>query len=330
MSLTALYTHDDCLNHKTGDTHPESPARLQRILETLRVHFPDGEGVVHWKDAPLAEDTHILYAHDPAYLARLKTVAAEIAGGPSLRNTDEDTIMSEGSLKAALRGVGGACQAVDDVHAGLYKNAFVITRPPGHHALKDNSMGFCFFGTAALAAFHALQKADVKRVVIVDFDVHHGNGTQDLILDEPGITLFSLHQGDIWPYQGPASDTGKLGNIHNIPMEEHAAPAAYHKIFEERILPEIARIAPDFIIISAGFDAHKDDPPKGQLFNDPPGRQDLTENDFNWMTSALLGAADQLCGGRVISVLEGGYNVDVLAQCCLEHVRTLSGHHAKS
>jgi len=215
--------------------------------------------------------------------------------------------------------------AVDDVYSGAVTRAFCAVRPPGHHALKGASMGFCLFGNAAIAAFHALRAHGAKRVAVVDFDVHHGNGTQDLVEDEASILFFSTHQSPLWPYQGEASERGKSGNIRNFPIPPKADVKVHRDIFEQQILPEIRAFKPDLIVLSAGFDAHRDDPPvEDTLFNDPPGRQMLTEEDFCWMTKALTDIADAQCKGRFVALLEGGYNTDVLASCSAALVRTLS------
>ncbi|HRK97454.1 MAG TPA: histone deacetylase family protein [Alphaproteobacteria bacterium] len=327
MAITEIITHQDCYGHNPGEGHPESPARLKAIVSVLEKNFPES-GTVIWKEAPLASKEQILYCHTESHFENLKTVTSHLSLGDDPVSTDVDTRVSQGSFNAALRGAGAACMAVDDVYHGRVKNAFCVVRPPGHHALKNATMGFCLFGNAAIAAFHALTKDGIDRVVIVDFDVHHGNGTQDLVENNPDILLFSTHQDDLWPYQGQSTDVGVCGNIRNIPVPIHSDPQLYRDIFEQKILPEINSFKPDFIIISAGFDAHRDDPPADQLFNDPAGRQMLTEADFNWMTSALLRVADVHANGRVVSVLEGGYNVDVLSSCCSEHVNTLSSAYA--
>ncbi len=311
--------------HNPGEGHPESPARLKTVLAELEKNFPKS-GPVLWKEAPLGTDAQVLYCHSPQYLEKLKEIVSGQGPTSAPAKTDVDTSVSAGSLKAALRGVGAICQAVDDVGAGSINNAFCAIRPPGHHALKNTSMGFCLFGNVAIGAFHALKKPGIKRVVIVDFDVHHGNGTQALVENSTDILFFSTHQKTLWPYE-PESDAsvrGVAGNIRNFPVPEKSDTQVYRDIFIQRILPEIISFKPDFIFISAGFDAHRDDPPKENLFNDPPGRQLLVEEDFDWMTKQLLDAAQKCCGGRLVSILEGGYNTPVLTKCCVSHVKTLS------
>lgn len=327
MTVTAIYTHADCLQHNPGEGHPESPQRLKDVLAALEARFPKG-GQVQWKDAPAGTDAQVLYCHNPEYLARVKQIVSGQGPDSPAANTDVDTRVSQGSLKAAMRGVGGVCQAVDDVCAGTVNRAFVAVRPPGHHALKNTSMGFCLFGNVAIAAFHALTKPGIKKVAIVDFDVHHGNGTQELVEENPNILFYSTHQKPLWPYQ-PDSEPevrGKAGNIRNFPVPEKCDVQVHYDIFTKKIVPELLEFKPDFVFLSAGFDAHRDDPPaESNLFNDPPGRQMLVEKDFDWMTEQLLAVAEKTAAGRFMSVLEGGYNTKVLASCSASHVATLSG-----
>ncbi|MEZ0262627.1 MAG: histone deacetylase family protein [Alphaproteobacteria bacterium] len=326
MTKTAIYTHADCFLHNPGEGHPESPTRLKDILDLLQKTYPKEGGAVEWKEAQLGTDAQVLYCHDAEYLARVKKIVGGLDAKSAPANTDVDTRVSEGSLRAAMRGVGAACQAVDDVYNGKVRRAFCAVRPPGHHALTSTSMGFCLFGNVAIAAFHALQKPDVKRVAIIDFDVHHGNGTQELVEKDPRILFFSTHQKPLWPYQ-PDSEPevrGASGNIRNFPVPERADTSVHYDIWKKHIIPEIEAFKPDFIFLSAGFDAHRDDPPKENLFNDPPGRQMLVEKDFDWMTQQLLATAEKCCKGRFVSVLEGGYNTKVLASCCVSHVKTLA------
>ncbi|MBX2833785.1 MAG: histone deacetylase family protein [Micavibrio sp.] len=320
--MTTIYTHPECFGHDPGKGHPESPKRLEKVIDALKA-LPQDINVRWDENPPLGSDEQILRAHDNAYFAFIKETAAKLDGTKELINTDIDTMMSDGSYAAALRGVGAACQAVEDVYQGKAKNAFCATRPPGHHALNDASMGFCIFGNAAIAAHHALTLEGIEKVVIIDFDVHQGNGTQDLIGDEPRITLFSTHQKDLWPYEGKEEDRGRGGNARNFEIPIQSDPKIYHDVFKHKIFKEIQEIEPDFFIISAGFDAHRDDAPKDQLLNDPPGRQMLLEEDFDWMTRGILTLADKYAKGRVVSIMEGGYNVDVLASCCASHVKTL-------
>ena len=327
MSITEIITHEECLSHNPGEAHPESPLRLLTAIKLLEGQYPrTGDARVSWEEAPLATQEDLRLCHTDEYINNLTKIIEQIPSDGGIVSSDIDTCVSKGSLNAALRGVGAVCKAIDDVYSGKAKNAFCLTRPPGHHALKASSMGFCLFGNAAVAAHHALRKESIQRVAIVDFDVHHGNGTQELVENNPNILFFSIHQEELWPYQGKSVDRGACGNIRNYPVQEKSDPKIYHQIFQENILPELEMFKPDLIIVSAGFDAHKDDPPDSNLFNDPAGRQLLSEDDFNQFTKYLLQVADKCAQGRLISILEGGYNVDVLSKCCVEHVKTLSHH----
>ncbi len=323
----AIYTHADCLLHSPGEGHPESPTRLKEVLSGIESVFPRNSSALVWKDAVMGTDTQVLYCHDKGYLEKIKNTVANLSSTDEPVKTDVDTRVSKGSLTAAMRGIGAVCQAVDDVCDGNVKRAFCAVRPPGHHALKDTSMGFCLFGNVAVAAFHALTKPSIKRVAIVDFDVHHGNGTQALVEHNPNILFFSTQQTPLWPYQDDAKPEvrGAAGNIRNFQVPPKADPQIYYDIFTQKIVPELLEFKPNLIILSAGFDAHRDDPPKEEaLFNDPPGRQMLTEKDFDWMTRQLMDVAEKCCQGRFVSVMEGGYNTDVLKNCCVAHVKVLT------
>lgn len=322
---TAFYTHEDCLLHYAGESHPESPKRLDAVLKAMKKAFPDAHDKTNWVTANIGTREHILLAHDEAYWNTLTAKVSSLSEGDAPINIDEDTRISHGSLDSALYGVGAACQAVDDIMDGKYRNAFCLTRPPGHHAVKNSSMGFCLFGNIAIAAKHALTKDGINKVAIIDFDVHQGNGTEDLVKDDPNILFISIHQENSWPYQHH-EDSGPHGTIHNIEVPILSDPSVYHKLFDERIIPALHDWQPDFVFISAGFDAHREDPPQEDaLFNDPPGRQSLTEEDFDLLTAKLMQIADKYAAGRLISVMEGGYNPAVLARCCVALGRTLSG-----
>jgi acetoin utilization deacetylase AcuC-like enzyme len=326
VSRTAIYAPEACLRHEPGPGHPESPERFKSVTEALAREFPRGGKAAAWRNSPPGTDAQVLYCHAPEYLASLKKAVAGLAQGPATVNTDVDTRVSAGSLEAAMAGVGAVCQAVDDVCAGTADRALCIVRPPGHHALKKSSMGFCLFGNVAIAAFHALKKHGLKRAAIIDYDVHHGNGTQELVEHTKEILFFSTHESPLWPYQkdAEASVRGAAGNIRNFPVPTKAAPQVHRDIFTKQIIPELREFKPEIVILSAGFDAHRDDPPPTNLFNDPPGRQMLTEPDFAWMTEQLIGVADTCAKGRFVAVLEGGYNVKVLASCCVTLAKTLA------
>lgn len=302
---TALYWHDDCLGHVTPPGHPEQVARLEAIRTALA-----GIDGLDRRAAPLAEDAPILLAHPRAYLDRI--IASEPKEGT--RALDADTHMSPGSMQAARRAVGGAVAAVNAVMGGEVSNAFVATRPPGHHAERSTQMGFCLFGNVSIAAKHAMEAYGLERVAVVDFDVHHGNGTQDLLWDEPRALFFSSHQMPLWPGTGERSEAGAHGQINNLPLPPESDGAAMRQLYEAEVFPKIAEFAPEIILISAGFDAHRDDP----LAN-----LNWTTEDFVWLTERLCDLADAHCAGRVVSVLEGGYDLSALAASVAAHVSVL-------
>ena len=301
---TALITHADCHGHVTPDGHPEQVARLYEVLKAL-----EGKDLLR-VDAPMADEDAILLCHPAEHLAALKTAAPDTGEVP----LDADTWMSPGSLRAAFRAVGGAVKAVDMVLGGEVGNAFVATRPPGHHAEKTSPMGFCLFGNVSIAARHALERHGLKKVAIIDFDVHHGNGTQDLLWDE-GRTLFvSTHQMPLYPGTGAQHERGAHGQITNIPLSEGTAGDIYRNILTSRIIPLIERFEPEMLFLSAGFDAHKDDPLASLA---------LSTEDFGWITRELAATAARVCGGRLVSCLEGGYNLPALAASSAIHVDEL-------
>ena len=301
---TALITHEECLQHVTPPGHPEQVARLDAVLGAL-------EGVELTRvAAPYAADDDILRAHPPAHLAAMKRAVPN----EGWRSLDADTHMSAGSLGAALRAAGGAVKAVDMVMAGEVGNAFVATRPPGHHAEKEIAMGFCFFGNIAIAAKHALDHHGLGRVAIVDFDVHHGNGTQDLVEEDARIFFASTHQMPLYPGTGYPEETGAHDNVLNIPLADGADSGAFRDMMEAHILPAVSKHKPELILISAGFDAHARDPLAGML---------LTEEDFAWATQKICDLADEHCGGKVVSCLEGGYDLEALAASARAHVDVL-------
>jgi acetoin utilization deacetylase AcuC-like enzyme len=297
---TALITHPDCLNHITPEGHPERVARLEAVAEALK------DFDLLRLDAPMGEDSQILRAHPQTHIDRIKT-----AGVSQL---DPDTYMSEGSLTAAYRGVGAVVKAVDMVLGGEVANAFCAIRPPGHHAEREKPMGFCLFGNIAIAAKHALEVHGLSRVAIMDFDVHHGNGTQDLVWDDARILFASTHQMPLYPGSGEASETGAHGNVLNVPLDPETDGAVFRAAMTEQVLPAIDAFAPELILISAGFDAHK---------NDPLANLNWIEDDFAWATHQLCDLADKHCDGRVVSTLEGGYDLDGLAASCAAHVNVL-------
>ncbi|MCC5961219.1 MAG: histone deacetylase family protein [Rhodobacteraceae bacterium] len=304
---TAYITHPDAQLHQTPAGHPEQAARMAAIEAAL-----DGAefAALMRHDAPLASDAQLLRCHPEPYLDRIRR-AIPAAG---IYQLDADTHVSNGSLNAALRAAGGACLGVDMVLRGDVRNAFVGMRPPGHHAETATPMGFCLFGSIAIAARHAMEQHGLSRVAVVDFDVHHGNGTQDLLWDESRALFISSHQMPLWPGTGGADERGAHGNVMNVPLAPGTGGASFRRVYEDIVLPQLDRFAPELVLISAGFDAHRDDP-LAQL--------ELSEQDFAWVTGALCDIAARHCDGRVVSVLEGGYDLPALSASVAAHVAVL-------
>jgi acetoin utilization deacetylase AcuC-like enzyme len=301
---TALITHPECLEHVMPPGHPEQVARLDAVLSAL-----DTSDLVR-VPAPFAADDDLLRAHPQSHVTAIRQSAPD-SGWTSL---DADTHMSVGSLGAALRAAGANIKAVDMVLGGDVQNAFAAVRPPGHHAEREIPMGFCLFGSVAIAAKHALDHHGLGRVAIVDFDVHHGNGTQDLVESDPRILFCSTHQMPLYPGTGHAHETGAYNNVLNVPLPGGAGSAIFKQAITEQVLPMLKRFKPELLLISAGFDAHSADPLAGM---------DLSEDDFGWVTHQLCDIADEYCGGRVVSTLEGGYDLDALAMSAKAHVEVL-------
>ena len=301
MTRVALFSHDASAAHVTPPGHPEQVARFAAVTAGLKGLPLDRYA------APIADDADILRCHPAAYLARVRA-ASPAAGWVQL---DGDTYLSPGSVEAALRAVGGACAAVDAVMDGpsSISRAFVAARPPGHHAETATAMGFCIFGTVAIAAKHALARG-VERVAIVDFDVHHGNGTQDLLWDEPGVRFFSSHQMPLYPGSGAATEVGAHRQMVNLPLRAGSDGAAMRAVYEARVLPALADYSAQLLLISAGFDAHSDDPLAGLNWQ---------ADDYDWLTRALC----RVAGARVVSCLEGGYDLAALQDCVAAHVGAL-------
>ena len=302
---TALITHKECLNHITPPGHPEQVARLERILEAL------APLELNRVNAPIAADDDLLRIHPKSHINALHDAAPE-AGFTAI---DGDTHMSPGSLQAAYRAAGGVLRAVDMVLQGDAPNAFAAVRPPGHHAETQTAMGFCLFGNVALGAKHALDYHGLKRVAVVDFDVHHGNGTQDLLWDEPRALTITSQQMPLWPGTGAETDSGAFDNVVNIPLPPGSNGAAMRATYERIAFPMIKAFEPELIIISAGFDAHQDD---------PLAELNWSTEDFVWLTKQLCALANDLCEGRLVSALEGGYDLNALAASVKAHVKILS------
>jgi acetoin utilization deacetylase AcuC-like enzyme len=301
--VTALITHKACYDHVTPQGHPEQVARLDAVLGALA-----GMDLLR-VDAPLAADDDLLRAHPKGHVDTIKAAAPS----EGWRSLDADTHMSIGTLEAAYRAVGGVIKAVDLVMAGEAGNAFAAVRPPGHHAERETAMGFCFFGSVAVAAKHALEFHGLKRVAILDFDVHHGNGTQDLVEDDARILFCSSHQMPLYPGTGAAHETG-VGNVVNVPLPDGCGSSKFRAAWEREVFPRVEAFKPELLLISAGFDAHADDPLAGVM---------LHEDDFAWITGKLCDLADKHCSGRVVSALEGGYDLEALGRSARAHVDVL-------
>lgn len=301
---TALLTHDACLTHVTPTGHPERVARLEHVLRALE---PLDLARV---TAPLAAEDDILRVHPQRHLDALRDAL------PAERyyQIDGDTFLSPGSLDAAFRAAGACVRAVDMVISGEAANAFCAIRPPGHHAETDTAMGFCLFGNAAIAARHALDHHGLARVAVVDFDVHHGNGTQDLLWSDPRALVITSQQMPLWPGTGRPDETGAHGNVLNLPLAPGSGGAEMRAAWRDRAFPRLRSFRPDLIVISAGFDAHADDP-LAQL--------EWQTGDFAWITAEICRIAAEICDGRVVSTLEGGYDLDALAASAKAHVEEL-------
>ncbi len=304
---TALIAHADCLNHQTPSGHPERAARL----EALFAHFKSTKysGLLR-VEAPLCDEQAILRVHPANYIDAIRR-RVPAHGHTSL---DADTHLSPNSLTAALRAAGAAVCAVDLVIQGKASNAFCATRPPGHHAETSRAMGFCVFGNVAIAAMHALEVLGLERVAIVDFDVHHGNGTSNLLWDEPRALFASTHQMPCYPGTGASSETGAHGQIVNVPLAPGEGSVEFRDGMKRIILPRLDAHDPQLILVSAGFDAHA---------RDPLANLELREDDYTWVTNAILDIAETRCAGRVVSCLEGGYDLLALEASVAAHMQVL-------
>ena len=301
---TALITHPDCLGHVTPEGHPERVARLEHVLHAL-----EGLDLVRVA-APLATDEDLRRIHPADYIARIRATAP-VQGFSQI---DADTWMSPGSLAGALRAAGAVVKAVDMVLDGEVGNAFCAIRPPGHHAETATAMGFCLFGNAALAAKHALDRHGLARVAVVDFDVHHGNGTQDLLWTEARALTITSQQMPLWPGTGHPSERGAHDNVLNVPLPPGSGGAKMRAEYEAQVFPRLRAFRPDLIVISAGFDAH---------MADPLAELNWEDDDFAWLTQKLCAIAAEVCDGRVVSTLEGGYDLTALARSARAHVQEL-------
>jgi acetoin utilization deacetylase AcuC-like enzyme len=306
---TALITHSACLYHETPPGHPESPDRLRAVLH--RLERPEFTKLARL-EAPHASREQIGRVHPAFFVDAILNAVPE----RGLVQVDGDTILSPGSGEAALRAAGAAVLAVDRVLSGQIRNAFCAVRPPGHHAEPTQAMGFCMFNNVAVGALHAREGHRLNRIAVLDFDVHHGNGTQAMFTDDPDLFFGSSHQMPLYPGTGRREERGS-GNIHNIPLPPGAGAHEFRQAWDNAILPALEAFRPEFIFISAGFDAHR---------ADPLANLNLTEADFAWVTQRLCRVADAACDGRIVSTLEGGYDLNALAESAAAHVLALMDH----
>jgi len=315
VSKTGYYTHRDCRLHEMGPGHPECPARLDAIEDRLLVSGVSA--ALDHREAPLASLADIELAHDRMHVAALRglslrLVEEEEAGGSPYFQLDTDTAMNRHTWTAALRAAGAAVDAVDAIMAGELENAFCSVRPPGHHAEHKKAMGFCFFNNVAVAAKYALQRHNLKRVAVIDFDVHHGNGTEDILAGDERALMVSIFQHPFYPYSG---DQDPAPNMLNVPVPAYTKGMEIRELVEMMWIPRLEEFKPEMIFISAGFDAHREDD-MGQL--------GLTENDYTWITERLKDVARRFCQGRIVSCLEGGYMMSPLARSVEAHLRVLA------
>ena len=303
---TLLLTHPDCLLHDMGEGHPERPDRLRAIADALSA---SAFNALKREQAPSADLAVIERVHPARYVEAIRAASPK----QGLVWLDPDTGMNPKSYDAALRATGAAVYAVDQVMSGNADNAFCAVRPPGHHAERARPMGFCLFNSVAIAAEHARASHGAERVAVVDFDVHHGNGTQNAFWSDKDLFYGSTHQMPLFPGTGALSETG-VGNIFNAPLNPLDGSNRFREAFQTRILPALHNFGPDLVLISAGFDAHRED---------PLAQIQLTEEDFTWVTEELMEMADKHAGGRIVSLLEGGYDLDALARSTAVHVQAL-------
>ncbi len=315
MGATGYFTHSDCLKHDMGPGHPECPARLGAIEDRLLITGLDM--ALTRREAAPAALADIELAHDRMHVAALRGLTDVLredmaAGGPPYTNLDPDTAINAYTWDAALRSAGAVIEATDAVIEGEFENAFCAIRPPGHHACRDKAMGFCFFNNVAIAAKHAVERHGLKRVAIVDFDVHHGNGTEDIVAGDDRILMVSFFQHPFFPEGGSQSNAA---NLVNVPVPAYTKGMDIRELIEMMWIPRLEAFQPELILISAGFDAHREDD-MGQL--------GLVEQDYAWITLRMKDMANRYAKGRIVSCLEGGYNLSALARSVEAHLRVLA------
>ena len=315
MGATAYFTHPDCFKHEMGAGHPECPERLSAIEDRLLISGVDL--ALTRREAPPAALADLELAHGRMHVAALRGLTDALredmaAGGPSHTPLDPDTLLNAHTWDAALRSAGAAITATDAVIEGEFENAFCAIRPPGHHACRDKAMGFCFFNNVAIAARHAVERHGLKRVAIVDFDVHHGNGTEDIVAGDERILMVSFYQHPFYPEGG---STSNAANLLNVPVPAYTKGMDIRELIEMVWIPRLEAFQPELILISAGFDAHREDD-MGQL--------GLVEQDYAWITLRLKDIARRFARGRIVSCLEGGYNLSALSRSVEAHLRVLA------
>ncbi len=308
---TQFYSHPACRLHDMGVGHPECPQRLDAINDHILATGLDV--ALDFREAPAVTAEQIERAHSTHYRTEIMDVLQQVQDAGKPRALDPDTMACPGTLAAALRAAGAAVAATDAVIAGRASNAFCAVRPPGHHATRDETMGFCFFNNVAIAARHALDVHGLKRVAIVDFDVHHGNGTEDIIAGDERVLMVSFFQHPLYPYSGAVP---KGTNMVNVPVPPYTRGAAVREAIQQQWLPALEAFKPEMVFISAGFDAHRED---------DLGQMALVEDDYAWITRQLMAVADKHAQGRIVSSLEGGYCLSALARSVAAHVRVLAG-----
>ena len=307
---TAFYSHPACRGHDMGAGHPECPQRLDAITDHLLATGLDV--ALDYREAPPASAEQIERAHTTRYATEIRDLLLRVQQGGEPRALDPDTIASPGTLSAAMHAAGAAVAATDDVLAGRSNNAFCAVRPPGHHATRDEAMGFCFFNNVAIAARHALDVHGLQRVAIIDFDVHHGNGTEDIIAGDERVLMCSFFQHPLYPYSGAVP---KGTNMVNVPVAPYTRGPAVRQTILDMWIPALDRFAPQMVFISAGFDAHRED---------DLGQMALVEDDYAWITRELMQVARRHAQGRIVSCLEGGYCLSALARSVAAHLRVLA------
>lgn len=307
---TAFFSHPECRQHDMGRGHPECPQRLDAISDHLLATGLDM--ALEHRDAPLVDLHDVTLAHESLYVTELRAVLEELAASGQSRALDPDTVANAGTWRAAQRAAGAAVAATDAVLDGQIDNAFCAVRPPGHHATRNETMGFCFFNNVAIAARHALDVRGLQRVAVVDFDVHHGNGTEDILAGDERVLMVSFFQHPLYPYCG---EVPKGDNMLNLPLPPYTRGAEMREIVEAMWMPRLEEFKPQMVFISAGFDAHREDD-LGQL--------GLVEADYEWLTRRIKAVADRHAGGRIVSCLEGGYALGALARSVAAHLRVLA------